>query len=129
MEKVYRYKMAFGLMLFVGGMLLAALKNSFEPIVAITLLTSGGIIMAFTAYRHARYRDTPREDERTKKLGAYGLSYSWLATLIFVGLLYWIDYLGIHELTVQQTIGSTFFVMIITALAFQRLFFWKGDVS
>jgi len=129
MKKIYAYKMAFGLALFGVGMCVIPFLEDFDPLVSFTLISSGVIIVAFTAYRHMKYKDAPEGDERTKKLGAYGITYSWLATLLFVAGLYWTNYFGILDLTVQQTTGSMFFVMIITAIAFQRFFFWKGDAE
>lgn len=68
-------------------------------------------------------------DERTKKIGAYGLSYSWLLTLILLFLLFWIDRLALIALTAGDVLLAAILVMTISAKLFQWHLSRKGDVD
>jgi hypothetical protein len=72
---------------------------------------------------------TPESDERTKKLGAYAATYSWLLTLVLIALLFWVDYFSVFKLTVTQALGTTLFVMVLSMNVFRWYFSRKGDIE
>lgn len=76
-----------------------------------------------------RTADMPESDERTKKLGAYAATYSWLLTLVLIAVLFWVDYFSIFKLTVTQALGTTLFVMVLSMNVFRWYFGRKGDVE
>jgi len=55
------------------------------------------------------------QDERTRKLGARALSYSWLITFVTLNIIFWIDFLEIIRLTISQGFGIMLFVMVLSA--------------
>ena len=76
-----------------------------------------------------RTADMPESDERTKKLGAYAATYSWLITLVLIAVLFGVDYFNIFKLTVTQALGTTLFVMVLSMNVFRWYFGRKGDVE
>ena len=100
MKTRYAVQIAAGAVLGAAGILLPFLVAGTEAISSL-LVTIGLVILAVAAVRHWRFRDEPERDERTQKIGAYGISYSWLLTIVFLALLFWADYLGVLALTVE----------------------------
>lgn len=91
--------------------------------------TIGLVLLAVAVVRHRRFQDEPERDERTQKIGAYGISYSWLLTIIFLALLFWVNYLGLLALTVETVLLTTILLMGLSARIFQWYFFRQGDVA
>ncbi|HOI13415.1 MAG TPA: hypothetical protein PLG75_06125 [Methanoculleus sp.] len=128
MKTRYAVQIAAGAVLAAAGILLPFLVDGTGAISSI-LVTIGLVILAIAVVRHWRFRDEPEKDERTQKIGAYGISYSWLLTLVFLALLFWVDYLGVLALTVESVLLSTILLMGISARIFQWYLFRQGDVA
>ncbi|PKL63179.1 MAG: hypothetical protein CVV31_02420 [Methanomicrobiales archaeon HGW-Methanomicrobiales-2] len=122
MKTRYAVQIAAGAVLGAAGILLLFLLDGTEAISSL-LVTIGLVILAVAAVRHWRFRDEPEKDERTQKIGAYGISYSWLLTIIFLALLFWVNYLGVLALTVETVLLSTILLMGLSARIFQWYFF------
>lgn len=127
-EKKYKYRMIMGLAILLAGMLVAAFLEV-DILVPIVLINTGLIVFLATAFKLFRSGELPDRDERTKKLAAYGITYSWLFTLVVMTILIWVDYFGLFELTVKGVLGILFFFMIISANVFRWYFMRKGDVE
>jgi hypothetical protein len=95
----------------------------------ISLLNAGSILFFVTYLRLKRAQKGPMKDERTGKIGAYGLSYSWLITFILVSLLFWVEATEIARLTVKGVLIILMFTMIVTAKGIQWYLFRKGDIE
>ncbi|WP_292728819.1 hypothetical protein [Methanoculleus sp.] len=128
MKTRYAVQIAAGAVLGAAGILLPFLVAGTEAISSL-LVTIGLVILAVAAVRHWRFRDEPERDERTQKIGAYGISYSWLLTLVFLALLFWVDYLGVLALTVETVLLATILLMGLSARIFQWYLFRQGDVA
>jgi hypothetical protein len=128
MEKIYRYKLVPGITIMLAGMLSAAF-HTFDMSVSIFLINLGLILFVITAFRLFRLRGLPDRDERTKKLAAYGITYSWLLTLILIAVLYWVEYFKMVELTVGGVLGILLIFMSVSANIFRWHFMQKGDVE
>ena len=128
MKTHYMIKIAAGAILATAGLLLPFLIDGIEALSSI-LVTIGLVTIAVVVMRHWRLRDELESDERTKKLGAYGISYSWLLTLVFLAVLFWVDYLGLLILPVGGVLFVTILLMGISARLFQWYFFRQGDVA
>lgn len=128
MKARYAIKIAAGAILAAAGILLPFLIDGIEALSSI-LVTIGLVTIAVVVMRHWRFRDELESDERTKKLGAYGLSYSWLLTLIFLAILFWVDYLGLLALPVGGVLLVTILLMALSARIFQWYLFRQGDVA
>ncbi|MBP7409920.1 hypothetical protein [Methanoculleus sp. 10] len=128
MKARYAIKIAAGAVLAAAGILLPFLIDGIEALSSI-LVTIGLVTIAVVVMQHWRFQDEPESDERTQKIGAYGISYSWLLTLVFLAILFWVDYLGVFPLTVETVLLSTILLMGLSARIFQWYFFRQGDVA
>lgn len=129
MDRKYGYGLALGILMLLGTILSSLLWNKLDPTIVTIAITVGIILIASILIRLIKYRDLPEKDERTVKISNAALSYSWFLTLIFISVLFWVDYLDVVEMTVAEVIGAIYFVMIALALVFVRYFSWKGDVE
>ena len=86
----------------------------------------GMVIFLITAFRLFRQGDLPDRDERTKKLAAYGITYSWLFTLVLITVLYWIEFLNLADFTAEAILGILLFFMLISANVFRWFFMQKA---
>jgi len=127
-EKIYRYKLVLGIIIMLAGIISAAFLEV-EASVSIILISMGLVIFVMTAFRLFRRGDLPDRDERTKKLAAYGITYSWLLTLVLITVLYWVEFFKLAELTTEAVLGILLFFMVISANVFRWYFMQKGDVE
>jgi arginine exporter protein ArgO len=131
MDKMERYTKTMysiaAVLITAGVAMVAFLENNKE--MAITLINIGGVIIFVTFIRARRSGDGSMKDERTVRIGSYGLSYSWFVTLILLAVLFWIDYFELVQFTVDQVLGLLILVMAVTAKGFQWYHFRKGDVE
>jgi hypothetical protein len=93
------------------------------------LIIAGCAFLAVGVIRHRQYGEGPESDERSKKIGAYGLSYAWLTGILFISLLFWLDLMGTLKLGTQGALGLSLLVLVISAVAYQICLFKKGDVE
>lgn len=128
LDKDIRLSYSLALVLILAGVALVVFSEEYLQ-AGISLINIGSIILFITFLRARRYRKGLVKDERTVKIGSYGLSYSWFVSFIVLNLLFWIDYLSMVKFTVPQVIGIMFIVMIVTAKGFQWYLFRKGDVE
>lgn len=127
-KKGYTYKLASGIVLMLAG-IFSAVFHTFEMTTSIFLINMGLLLFVITALRLLRQGGLPDRDERTKKLAAYGVTYSWLLTLVLIAVLYWIEYLKLIELTAESVLGILLIFMTISANVFRWYFMQKGDVE
>lgn len=99
-----------------------------EVIIGTIFLIAGITFLITGIIRHGHYGDDPESDERSKKIGAYGLSCAWLTGLFFMFCLFWMDYLGILRLGTQGALALSIVVLALSAWLYQINLFRKGDV-
>ena len=111
MEKTDLYKLILGIILIAAGILSVVLLEvlDIDMLIPIILVNIGLIIFVVTVFRLFRRGDLPDRDERTKKLAAYGITYSWLLTLVIIVVLSWVQYFGLAELTADGVLGILLF--------------------
>ena len=114
--------------LIMAGFLLIILRENYSHI-GISLINIGAIMIFATFIKVKRLRRGAIKDERTVKIGAYGLSYSWLLSLVLLSMLFWVDYMQLVQMTVTQVLGIMIFAMVFSAKGFQWYLFRKGDVE
>ena len=122
------YRIIIGTLMLVSGLI----SSVFEPggsIFSTILITGGCAFLAVGILRHRQYKDGPESDERSKKIGAYGLSYAWLTGIIFISVLYWLDITGILLLGTQVVLALSLMVLAISAVLYQIYLFKRGDVE
>ena len=122
------YRMIVGGLMVISG-LISLLLTAGEAIIGTVLLCAGLAFLVTGITRHRKYGDDPESDERSKKIGAYGLSYAWLTGLFFMNGLFWLDYMNILRLSTQNALALSVVVLALSAVIFQMYLFPKGDVS
>jgi hypothetical protein len=122
------YRIIIGVLMLVTG-IISIMLNAGQTGIG-TILVAAGSVFLFTGISHHRkFGNDPESDERTKKIGAYGLSYAWLTGLFFMFGLLWLDYLGVLRLTVQYALMASILVLALSAALYQVYLFRKGDVE
>jgi len=122
------YRLIIGALMLISGVVFITL-SPIEPVIG-SLLFFGGLAFFITGMiRQRRYGDSPESDERSRKIGAYGLSYAWLTGIFFMFMLFWADYLGILNLNAQVALALSVSVLTLSALIYQIYLFRKGDVG
>jgi drug/metabolite transporter (DMT)-like permease len=122
------YRIIIGAFMLVSGLIITV----FQPggfFFGTILITGGCAFLAVGILRHRQYRDGPESDERSKKIGAYGLSYAWLTGIILISVLYWLDIMGILLLGTQVVLALSLMVLVISAVIYQIYLFQRGDVE
>jgi hypothetical protein len=127
-EKRYMYKLTLGIIILLAGIVSATFYKH-EAAVSSFLISMGLILFILTALRLFRQGDLPDRDERTKKLAAYGITYSWLLTLVLISVFYLANYLKLVEFTAGSVLGMLLIFMTISANVFRWYFMRKGDIE
>lgn len=129
MTKVNKQRLILGpIVLLVAVVLLIFWKNT--PDIIITALMSAGLATTITGiYSHSKYGVQAEHDERTRKISASAVTFSWLITLTFVGVLGFLDYFSLLEMTVKKMLSTVILLMIGTFILFYVYFSRKGDIE
>jgi hypothetical protein len=122
------YRIIIGAVMILSG-IVSILLTAGEAIISTMLLAAGFAFLITGISRHRKYGDDPESDERSKKIGAYGLSWAWLTGLFFMFGLFWLDYLGILRLGTQNALALSVVVLALSAVVYQSYLFRKGDVG
>jgi hypothetical protein len=122
------YRIVIGALMLISG-LVSIIMTAGEVVIGTILLTAGLVFLITGISRHRKYGVDPESDERSKKIGAYGLSYAWLTGLFFMFGLFWLDYLGVLRLSVQNALVASILVFALSAAIYQAYLFRKGDVE
>jgi predicted CDP-diglyceride synthetase/phosphatidate cytidylyltransferase len=96
---------------------------------AIPFVTFGFILVFLAGARLYHDENNFLQDERTRKIGAYGLSWSWFLTFIVLFGFFWLDYLDIYKPDAGALSVILILVMGVSAKVFQWYLFRKGDVE
>jgi hypothetical protein len=122
------FRIIIGLLMLVSGLVSLVLASG-EGIIGAILLVAGLTFLITGISRHLRDGDSPESDERSKKIGAYGLSYAWLTSLFFMFGLFWLDYLSIVRLGTQIALALSIVVLALSARVYQMYLFRRGNVD
>ena len=99
------YRIVIGALMILSG-IVSILLTSGEAIIG-TIFLAGGFAFLITGIsRHRKYGDDPESDERSKKIGAYGMTYAWLTGLFFMFGLFWLDYLDMLRISTQNALAA-----------------------
>jgi hypothetical protein len=122
------YRIIIGALMITSG-IFSILLTAGEAIIGTMLLAAGFAFLITGISRHRKYGDEPESDERSKKIGAYGITYAWLTGLFFMFGLFWLDYLGVLRLSTQNALALSVVVLALSAVIYQTYLFRKGDVG
>jgi len=120
--------MIIGVLMILSG-IVSLMITLGETIIGTMLLAAGFAFLITGITRHRKYGDNPESDERSKKVGAYGLSYAWLTGLLFMFGLFWLDFLDVLRLSTQNALAISVIVLALSAVIYQTYLFKKGDVD
>ena len=109
--------------------IVSILLTAGEAIINTMLLAAGFAFLITGISRHRKYGDDPESDERSKKIGAYGITYAWLTGLFFIFGLFWLDYLNVLRLSTQNALALSVIVLALSAVIYQTYLFRKGDIE
>lgn len=122
------YRIIIGVLMVASGIVSIVLTAGEATIGS--MLTAAGIVFLLTGIiNHRRYGEDPESDERSKKIGAYGITYAWLTGLLFMFALFWLDYLNVLTLSVQNALAVSILILALSAAIYQIWLFRKGDVE
>jgi len=122
------YRIIIGALMITSG-IVSILLTVGEAIINTLLLAAGFAFLITGISRHRKYGDEPESDERSKKIGAYGITYAWLTGLFFMFGLFWLDYLDVLRLSTQNALALSVVVLALSAVIYQIYLFRKGDVE
>ena len=95
------YRIVIGALMITSG-IVSLLLTAGEGIISTLLLAAGFAFLITGISRHRRYGDEHESDERSKKIGAYSITYAWLTGLLFMFALVWLDYCNLFRLNTQK---------------------------
>jgi uncharacterized membrane protein len=129
----YSLLLVSGAVLLVGGVIQSITADTgTSGSTAALMVSSGVVLIVLSGARYLQVRrngEEIRKDERTVKIGSYGLAYSWFLTFILLFLLFWLDYLGVFMPDTGTLLAVLVVVMGLSARLFQWHFFRRGDVE
>lgn len=130
MDRRARYILwtAFGVLWLVLGVA-GIVTGRQDETVAGMFITVGIIFLLFAGPRLMQETEGPEQDERTRKIGAYGITYAWFLTITYLFALFWLENTGILTLSSTGVILSSILLTTISAKVFQWWLFRKGDVE
>ncbi|MBN1293965.1 MAG: hypothetical protein JXB48_19160 [Candidatus Latescibacteria bacterium] len=85
--------------------------------------------VAFWVIAYSVYLSNLPRDERSRRLGAKSLAWSWLATFVTLGTLMWYHQYRPGYLTVERVLIILYFTMLVSAAIFYRWLKHWGTVE
>jgi hypothetical protein len=125
----YLYRVIAGSFLVLWGLAELLLNPSGDSILPTVLLAAGLAFLVTGVSRRRKFGEGPEQDERSRRIGARGMSFSWLLSLSFMWFLFLLDHFRLVMLTTGVALGVSVVVMALTAVAFQVYLSRKGDVG
>ena len=122
------YRIVIGTLMLVSGIVTIILTTG-EAIIGTILLVAGLTFLIIGISRHRKDGDGPESDERSKRIGAYGLSYAWLTGLLFMFAMFWLDYLNVVKPDTQTALFLSIVVLALSARIYQMYLFRRRDVA
>jgi hypothetical protein len=121
-------RLIIGALMLISGVVFMTVSPS-EPVIGSFLILGGLAFFITGMIRQRRYGSSPESDERSRRIGAYGLSYAWLTGIFFMFVLFWADYLAVLRLSAGVALALSIVVLAISALIYQIYLFRKGDIE
>src|SRR5512137_838290 len=88
----YLYRVVAGSVLIVWGVAEFLLDPSGDSILPTVLLAAGLAFLVTGVSRWKKFGNTAEQDERSRRIGAWGMSYSWLLSISFMWFLFLLDH-------------------------------------
>jgi hypothetical protein len=125
--------LAAGVIALITGLNIAFLPVTMESpvpnLVLSAILVTLGIVCLYKGFpTRSEAGDYRTQDERSLRIGTYGLSYSWYLTFLVVAAMGWITGTGIAPVSGPQACLILIILMPVSARIFQWYFNTRGDV-
>ena len=120
----YHTGIALGVMLIISGLSLSLLGYD-----AVFLAVGGVAALATTAVRRWQRGNEPEKDERTNKIRAFGLAYSWLMSIILVLIIFCATIMGFISIDAITALSITIYIMTGSAIVSLAVLHRRGDVD
>jgi len=122
-----------GLLLVVSGVLAALMKTlsgtgPLAPVMITGLIAAGMIIITLGVRMKERVEDIGIQDERSLRIGTYGISYSWYLTYLTIVCTGWLAGMKVIQIDGATICLLLIILMPVSAMIFQWYFNMKGDV-
>lgn len=111
--------------LTISGLVLIIWKTV-DDVIAVTIFLS--IMILSVNYFPSIGMDKPK-DERLRKIGTMAATWSWYATISFIGFLLVFSSWSGREYNAAEAFGVTIFVMAITNIISSAYLSYKGDIE
>lgn len=113
-----------GIALIAAGQLLSLL--GYDAL----FVAAGGVAALTTAIvRFWQKGDQPEKDERTEKIRAFSLAYSWFASIILSLVIFCAVFMGIIEISSVTALSAVIYIMTGSAILFIIVLHRRGDVG
>jgi len=109
-------------------LIIAALVLSYQGYDAGFLAIGGAVAIGTVMFIRWRAGGELEKDERTEKLGAFSLAYSYLVSLILALALFVAVYLGMADLDAVAVLQIIIYVMTGSAIVFMLMMNRRADV-
>jgi hypothetical protein len=109
-------------------LIIAALVLTYLGYDAGFLAVAGVVAVGVVLFRRWRTGDGPEKDERTNKLRAFSLAYSYLVSLILALVLFIAVYLGMVDFDAAAVLQVIIYVMTGSAIVFILIMGRRADV-
>ena len=116
--------MLLGAALIVAGLLLFLLGYD-----ALFIEAGGVAALIATIVRFWQKGDQPEKDERTDKIRAFSLAYSWFASIILSLVIFCAVFMGLIDLDAMTALSALIFIMTCSAIFFIIVLHRRGDVG
>ncbi|PWR70570.1 hypothetical protein [Methanospirillum lacunae] len=122
-----------GLLLVVSGLITVFIKSlpvngMPTPIMITGLIAAGMIVIMLGARMKERTGDIGIQDERSLRIGTYGISYSWYLTYLIIVCIGWLSGVKVIKIDGASICLLLIILMPVSAMIFQWYFNMKGDV-
>lgn len=111
-----------------AALIIAALVLSYSGYDAAFLAIAGMVALGMVLLLRWRAGDQPEKDERTNKLRAFSLAYSYLASLILALAMFIAVYLEMIVLNAVTVLQIIIYIMTGSAIVFMLIMNRRGDV-
>jgi hypothetical protein len=120
---------------FLAGMLLGAALIAAGLLLSLLgydalFIAAGGVAALIVAIvRFWQRGDQPEKDERTDKIRAFSLAYSWFASIILSLVIFCAVFMGIIDPSPSTALSAVIYIMTGSAILFIIVLNRRGDVG
>jgi len=125
----YLLRVFIGSFLVVWGIVELLLNPSGDSLLPAVLLTAGLAYLVTGVSRRRKYGEGAEHDERSRRIGVWGLSYSWYLSITIIWFFFLLDHFRLVALSAGGALGGSLVVMTLSAVVFQMYLARKGDVE